>query len=90
MPHRDTDDDVRSWGFFADWRDVDVDIHLLDETATEAGCLMRAHQIIQTTLQPGTYFFALDTFVSGDQPKPGEYLFAILECHPDDPACDPS
>jgi hypothetical protein len=69
--------------------DVDVDIHLLDESATEAGCLMRAHQIIQTTLQPGTYFFALDTFVSGGQPKPGEYLFTVLECHPDDPVCDP-
>jgi len=70
--------------------DVDVDIHLLDETASEAGCLMRAHQIIQATLQPGTYFFSLDTFVSGDDPKAGEYLFAILECHPDDPVCDPS
>ncbi len=67
---------------------VDVDIHLLDESASETGCLQRAHQIVQTTLQPGTYFFALDTFVSGGQPKAGEYLFAILECHPKDSVCD--
>jgi hypothetical protein len=83
------DEPTRIRAMVFDRGDVDVDIHLLDESATEAGCLMRAHQIIQTTLQPGTYFFALDTFVSGGQPKPGEYLFTVLECHPDDPVCDP-
>lgn len=67
---------------------VDVDLHLLDETATGEGCVERAHQIIQGTFGPGTWHVSLDTFVSQGDPKPGEYLFVVLECHPDDPDCD--
>ena len=66
---------------------VDIDVHLLDETASEAGCLERAHGIVQGTFPPGTYTFSLDTFVSSGDPKAGEYLFVLLECHPNDPAC---
>ncbi len=68
---------------------VDIDIHLLDETASEAGCLQRDHRIVQTTLPAGTYHFALDTFVnSGGTPLGGEFLFVVLRCEDDDPACD--
>jgi len=69
--------------------DVDVDLHLLDNTASEAGCIERDHQVIETTLQPGTYFLALDSFVSSSGVKSGDYLLVVLECHPDDAACSP-
>ena len=57
---------------------VDIDLHILDDTGTESGCLHRTHELIDVTLQPGTYYLALDTFV-GTTPKPGEYLLAILD-----------
>jgi GDSL-like Lipase/Acylhydrolase family len=41
--------------------DVDVDIHLLDSTATEAGCLDRGDTIVEMDLTAGTYYFSLDT-----------------------------
>jgi len=66
---------------------VDVDLHLLDETASEAGCLARHDRLWEGTLDPGTYTFALDTFVSAGEPKPGEYLFVLVACHPEDGAC---
>lgn len=66
---------------------TDIDIHLLDETASEEGCLLRNHQIIETTLEPGTYHFALDTFVSGGNARAGEYLLSIVPCPADDPTC---
>jgi hypothetical protein len=68
---------------------VDIDLHLLGESANENSCLERDHQVIQATLAPGTYHFSLDTFVSVDgKENAGEYLFVILECHPDDSSCD--
>ena len=70
-----------------DQGDTDIDIHLLNASALEAGCLARDHQIIEATLKPGTYTFVLDTFVSNGTPKAGEYLFVLLECDPDDSAC---
>ena len=70
-----------------DQGDTDIDIHLLNASALEAGCLARDHQIIEATLKPGTYTFVLDTFVSNGIPKTGEYLFVLLECDPDDSAC---
>ncbi len=68
--------------------EVDVDIHLLDQSAATSGCIERDHQIIQGTFGPGVYHFALDTFVSGGKQKSGEYLFVVLSCEDGDPACD--
>ncbi|MCA9670926.1 MAG: SGNH/GDSL hydrolase family protein [Myxococcales bacterium] len=58
---------------------VDIDLHLLDATASEAGCIARDHQEITRTLQAGTYHLALDTFVMGGSAKAGEYLLVVLE-----------
>jgi hypothetical protein len=67
---------------------VDVDLHLLNETATVQGCMARHDRLWEGTLGAGTYYFSLDTFVSAGVPKPGEYLFVLVRCHPDDDACD--
>jgi hypothetical protein len=73
----------------ADRGETDIDIHLLDATATEAGCIARDHHSIEGTLDPGTYHLVLDTWVDGDgDAKAGEYLLTVVECHPDDDACD--
>ncbi len=72
-----------------DMEGVDIDVHLVDESATGDGCIARGHHFIQTTLSPGTYHFALDTWVSDGTPQAGEFLFVLTECEEDDPACDP-
>lgn len=59
---------------------VDVDVHLLDASASEAGCIARAHQeLSMVALTPGTYYFALDTFTTAERELAGEYLFVVLE-----------
>ncbi len=67
---------------------VDIDVHLLDGTATEEGCLERDHHLVETTLDPGTYHLALDSWVDGAEVLDGEYMVVVTTCHPDDPACD--
>lgn len=62
----------------ADRDGVDIDLHLLDDSGTVDGCLARAHRLIDADLEPGTYYFVLDTFVSQGVPQAGEYLFAVF------------
>lgn len=67
---------------------VDVDIHLLDDSASEVGCIARDDLVIEETVGPGTYYFALDTYVNGEGvEQSGEYTFVVVECDPDDPDC---
>jgi len=67
---------------------TDVDLHLLGATPTSASCLQRDHQFVEATLDPGTYHFALDTFVSsGGEVRSGEYLFTVIDCDADPPGC---
>jgi hypothetical protein len=67
---------------------VDVDIHLLDDSASEAGCIARADRLIEHTLDPGTYYFALDTYVDGQGVEyGGEYTFVVLACEAGDVDC---
>jgi hypothetical protein len=67
---------------------TDVDVHLLDETASTGGCLARHHQVIEATLAPGRWHLALDTFVSsGGTERAGEFLLSVVPCPADDPAC---
>ncbi len=56
--------------------DVDVDLHLLDEP-TEAGCVARAHREIRASLDAGTHWIAVDTFVSSGAERAGEYLLTV-------------
>lgn len=66
---------------------TDIDLHLLDESGSAEGCIERAHQIIERTLERGTYYLVLDSFVSRGEVRAGPYLFAILACDEDDPDC---
>jgi len=60
--------------------DVDVDVHLLDETASEEGCVDRAHRIVERTVGAGTWHLSVDSFVSSvGEPLSGEYLLLIQE-----------
>jgi hypothetical protein len=67
---------------------VDIDVHLLDDSATEIGCLLRDDAMVEGTLAPGTYYFALDTYVNGQGVElSGEYTFVVLACEPGDTDC---
>ena len=67
---------------------VDIDVHLLQGSASEAACVARAHGAIETTLTPGTYYFALDSFVGPGGAQSGEFLFVLVTCDPADSSCD--
>ena len=67
---------------------VDIDVQLVDDSATGEGCLARGHHFVETTLDPGTYHFALDTWVSDGTPLAGEFHFVLVECDDDDESCD--
>ncbi len=67
---------------------VDIDVHLLDDSASEAGCIARDDTLIERTLEPGTYYFSLDTYVNADAvEQTGEYTFVVLACEPGDTDC---
>jgi len=57
---------------------ADLDVHLMSDPATGEGCVMRNDRQIVTTLQPGTWWLSLDTFVSAGTAKSGEYLLSIV------------
>jgi len=67
---------------------ADVDVHVLDASASGEGCIARGHRIVQGPLEAGTYHFALDTFVGGGEELSGEYLFTLVECVEGDPQCE--
>ena len=57
--------------------EVDVDLHLVDESASGGGCIARSDGSLTVELSPGTYHFVLDTYVSQGIPAAGEYLFVV-------------
>ena len=61
-----------------DGENVDIDLHLLDSSGGGAGCLYRNDKEISATLQPGTYYLVLDTYVSSGVEKVGEYLLVVM------------
>ena len=71
----------------ADDTGVDVDIHLLDASATPDGCLSRNHKALQLTLPAGTVYLVVDTFTTKAEPKAGEFMLMVVPCDADDDAC---
>ena len=67
---------VRAWVF--DQGDVDIDLHLLSDPHDADSCISRAHREITAPLEAGTWYFVLDSFVSGGRARAGEYLFVVL------------
>jgi hypothetical protein len=64
--------------FVADEGDVDVDLHLLGDAADAGTCLQRDHRSVTASLDAGTWYFVVDSFVSrGAGPRSGAYLFVL-------------
>ena len=61
-----------------DGADTDIDLQLLDSSGGGAGCLYRNDKEITATLQPGTYYLVLDTYVAGGAEQVGEYLLVLM------------
>jgi hypothetical protein len=57
---------------------ADIDVHLLSGTSG-ADCIARDHRELVVDLDPGTYYFVLDSFSSGGVAREGEYLFVVME-----------
>lgn len=66
---------------------VDIDLQLLDASASEDGCIARHDTMLELSLSPGSYAFALDTYVAAGVEQSGAYSFVVLECEPGDPDC---
>ncbi len=62
---------------------VDIDLHLLDATASTAGCIERDDRIIERSLPAGNYTLAVDTF----EGKAGPFQLIVVRCEPGDPDC---
>lgn len=84
----DVTETVRIRAFALDMEGVDIDLHLVDESASGEGCIERGNTFVEETLEPGTYHFVLDTWVDEGTPLAGEFLFGLVECAPDDSLCD--
>ncbi len=68
---------------------ADIDVHLVDQSATGEGCLERGHSFVESTIEPGVYHFSLDTWTNADGiPQAGQYIFLLVECDDDDAACN--
>ncbi len=57
---------------------ADIDVHLMNSPTSGAGCVLRNDRQIVTTLQPGTWWLSLDTYVAAGTAKSGEYLLSIV------------
>ncbi|MCA9659721.1 MAG: hypothetical protein KC486_15370, partial [Myxococcales bacterium] len=73
----DLEDSETVRALVVDRGDVDIDLHLVDASATGEGCIARADKSLVAELGPGTYYFILDTFVSGGVEAAGDFLFVI-------------
>jgi len=51
---------------------VDIDVHLLSSLAP-ATLIARSNNSVMETLEPGTYYLVMDTYVSSGAPMPGPY-----------------
>ncbi len=55
---------------------VDIDVHLLSSLAP-LSLISRSNNSIAETLEPGTYFLVMDTYVSSGTPMPGPYSLHV-------------
>jgi len=84
-----TDREIRLRAVVLDREGVDIDLHVLAEDGGAESCLDRGHHDVAFTAAPGTYHFALDSFVNRDgEALAGQYLFLLVECDDDDGDCD--
>jgi hypothetical protein len=67
---------VHAWVFVDG--SVDIDLHLTGATPDGQSCIQRNDKEIVATLDPGTYHFVLDTYVSNGTVHSGPYLFVAV------------
>ncbi len=84
----EVEETVRVRAAALDMEGVDIDVHLVDETASGEGCIERGDHFVEETLEPGTYHFVLDTWVNDGTPLAGEVLFVLVECADGDSSCN--
>lgn len=53
--------------------DADIDLHVLRDAPTAAGCLARGDTAVHAALAPGTYYIVADTF----EQKAGDYTIVV-------------
>jgi hypothetical protein len=64
--------------FVADEGDVDVDVHLLGDPSDGGSCLQREHRGFVASLEAGSWYFVVDTFVNrAAGPRSGPYLLVL-------------
>lgn len=57
---------------------VDVDLHLLRGEPSVSSCVERNDREIRRTLEPGTWFVVVDSYVAGGVEQGGDYLIAAV------------
>ena len=67
---------VDAWVF--DRGMVDIDVHVLDASGSEAGCMARNDTHVSIELPAGRFTIVLDTYVASGAERAGEYLFVVL------------
>lgn len=68
------DEPMEAYALVTNAHGVDVDLHVL----RDGHCVHRANEFLSLDLEPGTYDFAVDTFVGNDgDAHAGRYLFVV-------------
>jgi hypothetical protein len=57
---------------------VDVDLHLLRGEPSVSSCVERDDRAIRRTLEPGTWFVVVDSYVAGGVEQGGRYQIAAV------------
>ena len=57
---------------------VDIDVHVLDASGSEAGCMARNDTHVAIDLPAGRFTIVIDTYVASGAERAGEYLFVVL------------
>lgn len=58
---------------------ADLDVHLLQGSVSGAACVARNDKTVTSAVLPGTYFIAVDTYVSAGAERSGEYALVVME-----------
>jgi len=66
---------------------LDVDLHVLDESGTAAGCRNSVDKVLVTNLPAGTWYFSVDRDLATSLAPTGEFVFLVVPCSADDRLC---
>jgi len=75
--HIELASDTRLRAFVFDAVGVDVDLHLMDDTGSPEGCIVRDHQLIDENLEAGEYRLIVDSYVDDGVVLSGDYMLVL-------------